>query len=768
MPDPAPASVQKFQHVVVLMLENRSFDHLLGALALEGINNKIAGLTGTESNPADPRDPKSAAVKAAPSTQFALPFGIAFDPAHEFPDVQIQLYGPKNSKPPVANAPTDPAPMNGFAFSGSMAVQDQDEDFPGDSTQVMEYFPSSQIPVISALAKNFAVFNWWFSSLPGPTWPNRYFIHAATSGGLNYSPSTLSSAADILGFGLEFKAGTIYGLLEKAGKKWRIYHDGLPQAATIKSLYQDFNSQTNSNFRDMRNFAADVAANSLPDYTFIEPNYDVAGNYQNGNSMHPLGDVQSGETLVKLVYETLRNSPYWEKLLLVITFDEHGGFYDHVPPPATVPTGDDSTYSNANCPFAWDRLGVRVPNIVISAYTPPGTVIDQVKNGQRYVLDHTSVLATVENIFGLPNLTNRDKTANRLDPAFPLMAPITSAPTALPDPQPLPPLQLSMDAQAAIDNSAISSNQESFLELAHACNLTMSNSGEIRAAKKRFGKVKHSRRQKDAAEYIREVERKIRLKRKPDHYLVPASVESRKYTYRPPSADHPLLHRAEKATTVVNLPAGIDLRHLCLPVRDQGVEGACSGFCTAAFCEALYASTGRPLPDYLSPAYVYAKTRIQDGTFPQDSGASLADEFTSLWNFGICPEQFMPYTGNPAEPVPPKCDMAALPLRTQAVQVDRQIDALKSVLANKRTICIGVMVYESFEKPDAKGFLKLPQVTTEKFLGGHAVLLCGYNNASGCWIVRNQWGTRWGIGGYCYMPYGYEIHWTEAWTGKLD
>jgi phospholipase C len=764
MADPVPSSPQQIQHVVVLMLENRSFDHLLGALSLEG-NNKIAGLTGKESNPADPRDPNSSAVKVTPSTQFGLPFGIGFDPAHEFPDVQMQLYGPQGTVPPVANPAKDPAPMNGFAFSGNMAVQAQNDDFPLESNQVMEYFPSAQIPVISTLAQNFAVFNWWFSSLPGPTWPNRYFIHAATSGGLNYSPSTLSSAADILGFGLEFKAGTIYDLLQKAGKQWRIYHDGIPQAATIASLYQNFNSQKATNFRDMSNFAADVAGNSLPDYTFIEPNYDVGGNYKNGNSMHPLNNVQSGESLIKLVYETLRNSSYWEKLLLVITFDEHGGFFDHVPPAPAVPTGDDSTYSDPKYPFNWDRLGVRVPNIVISAYTPQGTVIDTGSDGQPYVLDHTSVLKTVENLFGLPNLTNRDKNAKPLDPAFPLAAPIQTAPTKLPDPQPLTSLQLSAGQQAAFDNSSISSNQESFLELAHACNLRMSSSQEVFALNKKYWKIKLGRRQKDAAEYIREVERKIRHRRKPDHYLVPPSAETRKYKYRPPSADHPLLRSAKKAAPIANLPERVDLRYLCLPVRNQGAEGACSGFSTASFCEALHAlSCGSLLPDYLAPAYIYARTRTQDGTFPQDSGASLADEFMVLQNFGICPEPFMPYTGNPAEPVAPKCDAAALPFRTQPIQVDRQIDVLKSVLASKKTISIGLMVFESFENPDSKGFVKLPEVSSEKFLGGHAVLLCGYDNASGCWIVRNQWGNQWGIGGYCYMPFGYETHWTEAWS----
>ena len=740
------------------MLENRSFDHLFGGL--KGVNNQIAGLTGNESNP-DPQNPQSQ-IKVTPSTQFGLPFGIGFDPAHEFPDVQVQLYGP----PPMPNPLPAVASMSGFTFSGNAAVQAQEEEFASDFKQVMEYFRSDQIPVLSTLVQNFAIFNWWFSSLPGPTWPNRYFIHAATAGGMNYSPGDLTSATSLLGFGFTYKNGTLYDLIEKAGKQWRIYHDGLPQAATIASLYQDFHNTTTTHFRDMKNFAADVAACSLPEYTFIEPNYDVAGNYENGNSMHPLNDVPSGEALVKLVYETLRNSDYyWEKLLLVITFDEHGGFYDHVPPPATVPTGDDKTYANPKYPFNWDKLGIRVPNIVISAYTPPGTVIDKDKNGQPYILDHTSVLATVEKIFGLPNLTQRDKNANVLDPAFPLQAAIQTAPLKLPDPQPVMALQMSDEDRAALDNSPISSNQESFLELAHACDITMADSPEVFALKKKYRNIKRTRSQKDAADYIRAVEKKIRLRRKPDSYRLPSNTEVRKYKYRPPPANHPLVQSAQRAGIMANLPSQVDLRYLCLPVRDQGPEGACSGFSTSACCEARQALLDKTLlPDYLSPAYVYARTRMQDGTFPQDSGTCLADEFSALENFGICPEAFMPYSGNPAEPVSPKSDSAALPFRLQAVQVDRELKALKSALSDKQTISIGMMVYESFENPDIKGFVKIPQVSTEKFLGGHAVLLCGYDDTKSFWIVRNQWGNKWGAGGYCYMPYGYETHWTEAWT----
>ncbi|SPE59650.1 putative Phospholipase C [Verrucomicrobia bacterium] len=767
------------QNIVVLMLENRSFDHLLGSL--NTLNPSVAGLAGNEFNYADPRNPQSAKTNVTPATQFATPYDIPFDPQHEFADVQMQLYGPAPSanpaQPAVPNAPTpDPeaAPMNGFMVSAIASAAAAKDNFSGDPQQVMEYFSPDQLPVLTALAQNFALFNWWFSSLPGPTWPNRYFIHAATSGGLTDSPTTMEESEAGLGFGFSFTGGTIYDRVKAAGKQWRIYHDGLPQSASIASLWPEFVNPLTKNFRDMSNFQADVAANALPDYTFIEPNYDVSGNYLNGNSMHPLNDIRKGELLVKQVYEALRNSSYyWGRVLLIITFDEHGGFYDHVAPPKTIATGDDSHYSNPAHPFKFDRLGVRVPGLLISAYTKPGTVIDTDSQGNRYVVDHTSALATVEELLGLPPLTQRDKAANKLDVALNLSTENDDAPTSLPDPQ-APPLELAAPTRpvppAAADDAPISKNQTSFLALAHATNLQITDRAQHPAIKARYQTIK---RQKEAADYIHEVEQKIRLRRRPPHYFAVRADRKGKHTYHyhPPRADHPLVKSAPKAPKAKDpsaLPSSVDLRSLCLAIRDQGQEGACSGFSTAAFRETSHAAaSGSLLPGYLSPAYLYARTRIADGTFPADSGASIADEFDILQNRGVCPEAFLPYTANPSEGPTPASDVAALPFRIgQALQVDfKDAAAIKSVLAAKQTITIGFTVYESFENPGPNGVLSMPDTASESLLGGHGVLVCGYDDDNSWWIVRNQWGSTWGAAGYCFMPYGYQALWTEAWTG---
>jgi phospholipase C len=513
----------QIQNIVVLMLENRSFDHLLGSL--NKLSPTVAGLTGAEFNYNDPRNTQSAKTLVTPSDQFVTPYCIPFDPAHEFTDVQMQLYGPRpGGAPNQPSAPNDPtpdpaaAPMNGFMHSATTAAAAAGDSFSGDPQQVMEYFQPDQVPVLTALARSFALFNWWFSSLPGPTWPNRYFIHAATSGGLTDSPCTMQEAESGLGFGFSFAAGTIYDRIRAAGRQWRIYHDGLPQSPSIASLWPEFINPFTKNFREMGNFQADMEAQALPDYTFIEPNYDVSGNYLNGNSMHPLNDIRNGELLVKQVYETLRTSPYyWPRILLIVTFDEHGGFYDHIPPPGATPTSDDSRYSNPAHSFRFDRLGVRVPGILVSAYTKPGTVIDTDAQGGRYVVDHTSALATVEKLFSLQPLTLRDKAANTLDVALNVPDASDDAPTSLPDPQAPPVEQLAAPRQqlpaAVADTAPVSQNQRSFLALAHACNLQLSAPAEHPSLKARYATI---RRQKEAADYIHEVERKIRLRRKPD------------------------------------------------------------------------------------------------------------------------------------------------------------------------------------------------------------------------------------------------------------
>ena len=253
----------------------------------------------------------------------------------------------------------------------------------------------------------------------------------------------------------------------------------------------------------------DVNSGDLPEYTFIEPKYDTGKNYVNGNSMHPLNDIRNGERLIKLVYETLRNSSLWDKVMLVITFDEHGGFYDHVPPPPAVATGDDGRYADPEHPFDFTRLGVRVPAVMVSAYTQKGAVIGTDAGNASSRFDHTSIPATVIKLFGLRSLTKRDRLANTLDIALNLNAPRLSsseALTTLPDPAPDSVVDRPISAPAELPLTGFQRNQ---LALAHACNVQI-DPEQYQDFKARFESINL---QKDADDYIKEVEDKIHLRR---------------------------------------------------------------------------------------------------------------------------------------------------------------------------------------------------------------------------------------------------------------
>jgi phospholipase C len=378
----------KIENFVVLMLENRSFDHLLGSLP------NVDGVQKTPTNPDfEANSEQAPEIPVRPATSPVMPY----DPNHEFADVDLQLSLEHQAG---GMAP----PMGGFITSAWEVANSTQ-----DAYRIMEFFTPTQVPALAALAQEFAVCNYWHSSLPGPTFPNRFFVHACTSGGLTQSPAELAILA-----GFSFSGGTVYSKLEAAKKTWCIYHDGLPQSAAIGSLRLDYIDPFTKTFRKMEQFSTDVDQGNLPDYAFIEPDYDVNHNYEGGNSMHPRDDVRKGEALIKTVYEKLRNSGrYWGKVMLIVVFDEHGGFYDHIVPPAAIPPGGDAPNANPYA-FKFDRLGVRVPAIIVSAYTKKGTVIGNDQQGDPIVFDHTSVYKTLAERFGLGFLTDRAAEATSL------------------------------------------------------------------------------------------------------------------------------------------------------------------------------------------------------------------------------------------------------------------------------------------------------------------------------------------------------------------
>lgn len=423
-----PKLDNRVRHIFVLVLENRSFDHMLGATPIRGRDAEDHDWTETLRRPEgttnDVVDADGKVTRCVVGTGQKRSVGV--DPGHEFGDTLVGLCGADAA----AAYPPYPA-VNNSGFAQNFSAKEHETpcsvmlSYRGHDEQNGE----ADVPVLTALAEEFAVCDHWFSSLPGPTWPNRLFIHAASSAGLDDSPSTGDSLLDALVAGISFDNGNIYDLVSSENIDWAVYHgDEFPQVLALSGMDV---TTTLTHFHDMDDFEADLADGSMANYVFIEPNYgdDVTGStYKCGNSQHPLDDITHGERLIKRVYESIRNSPLWNSSMLIVTYDEGGGFFDHVPPGPTVPPGDSTTDpANNHNNFDFTQLGVRVPAIVCSPWIPRN-VIDH----RGY--EHASIAGTVERLWGLPSMTDRDAHARDLTSLLSLSSPRGDAPLSLPIP----------------------------------------------------------------------------------------------------------------------------------------------------------------------------------------------------------------------------------------------------------------------------------------------------------------------------------------------
>jgi phospholipase C len=223
---------------------------------------------------------------------------------------------------------------------------------------------------------------------------------------------------------------TVFNRLSDCNRSWRIYFHDLPQCATLTRLWSSLPEHLYS-FEE--NFMADAMAGRLPNYSFIEPRYfaDPLVN-RLPNDQHPPHDVALGERLIARVYDAIRNGAGWERTLFIITFDENGGIWDHVPPPKAVPPDQHGDQSG----FAFDRYGVRVPAILVSPWITPGMVLRPPESGPPF--DHTSIIATLNKLFGpFDPLTERDKNAPDLLGCLNLAAPTNNGPRTIPLPAPI-------------------------------------------------------------------------------------------------------------------------------------------------------------------------------------------------------------------------------------------------------------------------------------------------------------------------------------------
>jgi phospholipase C len=331
----------KLDHIIVLMQENRSFDHYFQALPTDaGLDVDVA--------------PSSA---SNPSLEGPVSFSLAATPClgvvpHSWNAVHRQIaYG-----------------MSGFAFEGGRTA--------------MQHYDASWLPFYYTLASTFSVADRYFSSVPGPTWPNRMFMLSGTSyGHIRNAPPP---ARD--------EERSIFHQLEEAGVTWAVYAAARPTFE--EQIFPKLASEKGEHFLDVPAFLAAASSGELPAFSWVTS----AGQHNE----HPPKNVQEGEEFVEAIVSAVLHSPAWERTALFFTYDEHGGFYDHVPPPSACPPDKTAPIRRSDdVNEGFDRLGVRVPLIVISPFAKRHYV-------SHTVYDHTSILRFVQARFDLPALSGRD------------------------------------------------------------------------------------------------------------------------------------------------------------------------------------------------------------------------------------------------------------------------------------------------------------------------------------------------------------------------
>ncbi|XP_010273149.1 PREDICTED: non-specific phospholipase C3-like [Nelumbo nucifera] len=423
--------------VVILVQENRSFDHMFGWM--KAINPEIDGVTGKEYNLVTTTDANSSRVYFGNRSEY-----VDADPGHSFQAIYEQVFGVAWGHSSSSNMVPR---MDGFAQQAESIQK-------GMSQTVMNGFRPEAVAVYKELVSEFAVCDRWFASLPTSTQPNRMFVHSATSHGF------VSNDTKKLIEG--FPQKTIFESLDEAGLSFGIYYASLPSTLFYRNL-RKIKYMKNFHLYDLE-FKRHCKEGKLPNYVVIEPRY-FEKKLQPANDDHPPHDVSEGQKLVKQVYEALRASPQWNEILFIITYDEHGGFYDHVPTPTRVPSPDDIV-SPEPFNFKFDRLGVRVPTIMISPWIERGTVLHRPSGPHpSSEFEHSSIPATVKKIFNLKEfLTKRDAWAGTFDIVLTRESPRTDCPVTLPEPT------VELRSADASEEAKLSELQEELVQLAATLN----------------------------------------------------------------------------------------------------------------------------------------------------------------------------------------------------------------------------------------------------------------------------------------------------------
>ena len=400
------------------MLENRSFDHMLGFLYPK--SGDFDGLDGTESN-LDANGNEAKVFEITSSEQNAYYFPLA-NPSEGYLATNRQLFS--LDTPPASGQAANDGFVTSFANELQHPAHPLDPKLVGAApASIMGMYPSATLPVLSELAKGFAVCDRWFASVPTQTFPNRAFAVAGTS--LGYVDNSAHGHP-------AFATPSVFGKLAAADQTWKIYgYSGVPLTAGDfpDTVQPGPHGEVVSGFT---RFQEDAAKGQLAAFSYIEPEWATyrasAGdhNFQIENDQHPVSNLAVGEKLLYDVYRALRgNGPAWPKTLLIITYDEHGGNYDHVHPPTGAIAPDDIVGPSG---FDFTRFGVRVPAVIVSPLIPAGTILRAPPNGPPF--DHTSIIATLRSRFGLAALNKRDAAAPDVGSVLSLPTPRTDDPLA--------------------------------------------------------------------------------------------------------------------------------------------------------------------------------------------------------------------------------------------------------------------------------------------------------------------------------------------------
>jgi phospholipase C len=414
-------------HIVVLMLENRSFDHLLGYLTLDGGRNDVHGLTGRESNPLEPRQGTArkrvfplSLTSPAIQTRDGFPRKVTrflYDPAHGHMPQRYQRGGYQiaalppgfhlpqpggSDDPPPPPPPNFPiAPMEGFIIEHRERLDRKYPDLTLDEIEILKgeitgYYTATFVPVYDHLARTALICDHWHAAIPGETWPNRF---VTLTGVLTrdaygrFTPDNPDSTAEFD----PIETPTIFDHLTAAGRTWHYYEHDFAMLRLFSKYTFD-----QTNIQPIDQFFKDAAAGTLPDVSFIDPDLiDISDDIHQANDDHPPSDIEHGQELVGRIFNALRTGPKWGRTLFVLTYDEHGGFYDHVFPddePALAPL------------FAWPEIhvvggflpptrpagfdvpvrfrGMRVPTFIISPHVAPG-------KATHTLFDHSTIAKTI-------------------------------------------------------------------------------------------------------------------------------------------------------------------------------------------------------------------------------------------------------------------------------------------------------------------------------------------------------------------------------------